>query len=246
MILVPFFALEMTLFQIALHLRADPQITLLIFCGVILIGLIGYYFSRKLVVLRALHEKNVKKIINFSDGDTGKIVGKVVFAGETLIAPLSKRKCVFYHIIVEHYQYRNRTRYWHKIIEEEEAADVVLSDGTGFAIIDANNSMSYLVPDANYSTSSSKTMTPELQKILDRHKIDSKGFFGFSKTLRCSEGILEKGEIFVVAGEGQWNETKDHNLNLPVPHVLVIVSGKEEKVFLTDDPEASKEPEPEQ
>ena len=66
-----------------------------------------------------------------------------------------------------------------------------------------------------------------MEKFLDRHNVDSKGFFGFSKTIRYREGILEEGEMFTVAGEGQWNKTVDHNLMLTSKNVLVLIPGKE-------------------
>jgi len=223
------------------HFDGDPQTVLLFIIVLVIIVVVSVYFSRKSIVLRGLRKKGVKKIKDFSDGDTGRVIGKVVFAGETILAPLSKRKCVYYHVIVEQYLPGGRGGDWRKIIEEEEKADVVIYDGTGYALIDAENAMGYLVHDVNYSSRWDNKPTPTLEKFLARHKVDSKNVLGATKTLRYREGVLEKGEKFVVAGEGQWNETKDHHLELPSEKVLVLIPGKKEELFLTDDPVAVQE-----
>jgi hypothetical protein len=223
--------------------KTDPMIIIIVLAGMSLIWFLAVYFSKRNRILRSLKGKELKQIGNFSDGDNGKIIGKVVFAGETLYAPLSKRQCVFYHLIVEEYRSTGKTYSWVTIFEEEGYGDVVVSDGTGYAIIAVDKSMNYLVPDSNYTSRSFNTMKPELKQILARHNVDPTGFLGFSKSLRCSEGILEKGELFTVAGEGQWNETKDHGLNISSSKVLVIIPQKNEKVILTDDPEAIQEQE---
>lgn len=207
-------------------------ISILVFIGSV------FFFTRQTRVLRGLKNTGIKKIRNFQDNDIGKISGRVVFAGETVNAPFSKRPCVYYHVIVEEYGYYGRSKNWHTIIEEERKGDIVMNDGTGYAIIDSNDALTYLVPDALYESGSEVELTDSLAAFLARHNVDSKGFFGFDKTLRYTEGILQKGEVFTVSGEGQWNLSKDHNLNIPAANVLVIIPGKAERVFLTDDPDA--------
>lgn len=210
----------------------------IIFLIILLIIVIAFYFTRRARVIRALKNTGLKRIRDFQDNDQGKITGTVVFAGDTIYAPFSKRKCVYYHVIVEEYSRRGKSKNWHTIIEEERKGDIVMNDGTGYAIIDSNDALTYLVPDAHYNSNGIEKLTDTLEEFLSRHNVEGRGFFGFHKTLRYSEGILEKGEVFTVSGEGQWNLAKDHKLNLPTAKVLVIIPGKAERVVLTDDTDA--------
>lgn len=193
-----------------------------------------YYFSTKKSVSRALNKTKVKKIDSFVNGDIGKIVGRVVLAGQTLQAPISKRKCCCYHIVVE--EGIGDINEWHERINEEKKADVIIYDGTGYAIIDTGKMISYLIPDANYSSGTFNDASPEINEYLSHHNFKSRGLFGFNKTLRYKEAVLEDGEMVAVTGVGQWNETQDHKLNLPTSKVLVITAQEEEKVYLSDDP----------
>ncbi len=199
-----------------------------------------FFYKRRLIVLRALRTTGLKKISDFKDNDVGKITGRVVYGGETVFAPISKRKCVYYRVIVEQYKYQGKSYHWIKIIDEERAGDIVMHDNSGYAVIDPNKSKNFLTEDVIQFSDSSDTLTSSLESYLAKHDVDSRGFFGAHKTLRYKEGILEKGEVFTVSGEGQWNETKDHKLNIPSGKVLVIIPGKAEHVYITDDPEASE------
>jgi hypothetical protein len=230
------------LFILLRHTNTDPRFVLVLIGIFILVSIVTYYFSRKAKVLRGLQRQGIKRIKDFADGDNGKVVGKVVFAGKKIYAPLSKRPCSYYHVIVEQYKRHGKSSSWVKIIEEEHTGDVVIQDGTGYAIIDTGKTMCYLIPDMVYTSGTFDDATPELETFLARHQNESTGLFGFNKELRYKEGILEKGEMFAVAGEGQWNKTQDHELNLPTAKVLVITAQAEEKVYLSDDPVTLEDP----
>ncbi|CAN5359251.1 hypothetical protein BH09BAC5_BH09BAC5_02320 [soil metagenome] len=225
---------------ILLSSKTDPVVYYIIVPVFLIILFFWYYFSKKAVVLRNLERAQSKKIISFSDGEKGKVSGKIVFAGETLTAPLSGRKCSYYHILVEQYRSGGKSGSWHKIIEEEKKGDVVIEDETGFAIVDTRFTMSYLVPDANYKSGSFSDPTPVMESVLRHYNIDPEGLLGFNKTLRYTEGILEKDELCVVSGTGQWNLAKDHNIKIPTEHVLVITTedSEREKIYISDDPQA--------
>lgn len=221
-------------------LRADPLFIFIVIGIVLAISAVGFYFSRKMVVLRNLRRAQGKQIRDFKDGDKGKISGHVVFAGETIYAPLTGRKCSYYYVLVEEYRSNGKSGSWHKIIEEERQGDVVLRDASGYAIIDTGKTMCYLVPDAKFESGSFNDPTPVLENYLRANNINPETWMGFNKKFRYREGILEKDEICTVSGEGQWNETKDHAINIPSPKVLVMtINTEEEKVYLTDDPEVA-------
>ncbi|TND08306.1 MAG: hypothetical protein FD123_2337 [Bacteroidetes bacterium] len=213
-----------------------PELVILFIIIVAALAVLGYYFSRKAVVRRGLRKSEEKKIGHFSDGDTGRVVGRVVFAGRTLTAPLSKRSCVYYHVVVEEYRSSGKSGSWHTVIEEEQKGDVVIFDGSHYAVIDTGNAKTYLVPDANYSSGTFNDATHELEQFLQRHNRTSTGLLGFNKSLRYREGVLERDETFAVAGRGRWTATHHHNLKLSAQRVLVISPGETGHVYLSDDP----------
>ncbi len=221
--------------------NVSPEVLIVIFLVFITIAIIYTYFSKRAVVLRNLEKAKEKKIINYTDGEKGKITGKIIFAGETLNAPLTGRKCSYYYVLVEEYRSGGKSGSWHKVIEDEKKGDVVLFDETGYAIIDTRFSMCYLVPDAKFESGSLNEPTKVLSDYLASKNIDETGFFGFNKKLRYSEGILEQDELCAVSGEGQWNLAKDHGVNIPSEHILVFTSNNpdHEKVYLSDDPMAT-------
>lgn len=228
----------MNTFLLRGRVKTDPEFVLVFLVAIVLVLIISYYFSKKNRVLRALKKSRTKFIVDFTDGDTGKFVGNVVLTGDSIYAPMSKRKCVFYHVIVEQY-YSGKHSGWRKVMEEEQKATVVIHDGSGYALVDAENSLAYLVPDESYTMKRFESATPELEKLLARNNVDTTDFFGFNRRFRYFEGVLQKGELFAVSGEGQWNETKDHQLNLPDEKVLVLIAEKgEQELYISDDPEA--------
>lgn len=205
---------------------------------VLLVGLVflfRYLFSRKMVVKRGLSDAGEKLIGDFSDGDSGKVMGKVVFPGKTLTAPLSKRRCVWYHVVVEQmHQSRNSADNWRTIIEEEEQGDVVLFDGTNYAAVDTTDVKSYLDPDVRYTTGTFVDASPALEKFLEQRGWSSTTFLGFNKEMRYREAVLEKDEVFTVAGKGHWVDNEELQLNIPAEKVLVI-SATHRPVYVSDD-----------
>lgn len=190
-----------------------------------------------------MRSEKVKRIADFKNGEKGKISGQILFAGETINAPLTGRRCVYYYVMVEEYRRSRSSANWHKIFEEEGMGDVEVDDGTGYAIIDTRFTMSHLVPDVKFHSGTFDDPPPKLEAYLSSRRIDGTTLLGFNKNLRYVEGILEKGETCVVSGEGQWNIAKDHHINIPAEQVLVITTDHAEhaKVYITDDPQAIDE-----
>lgn len=202
------------------------------------VGMYGYYFSDNAIIKRALRKVPAKRIGDFRDGDTGRITGRVVFAGKTLIAPLSKRPCAWFDITVEEYYrtHSNRGGRWMVIINAKKSADVVLFDGTHYALIDTKYADSYLVKDGKYESGTFNDASDDLEFFLSEYGTTSTGFLGLNRQLRYREGILEKGETCSVSGTGRWVEAKEKGLDIPAQKILVISTKEGKPVYVTDDP----------
>ena len=107
--------------EILLILKANLKIIIpvIMFSVVVIIGIIAYYFSNKRKILREFKKSRKKQINSVKEKEYVKIIGKTKPINEYLEAPLSGRKCVYYHVIVEVKANKN----WRKIINEEMYQD---------------------------------------------------------------------------------------------------------------------------
>jgi len=207
---------------------------------VIVIGaiiLISLYFSKKAVIKRKLKKAIVKRISDFVSGDIAKVVGKVEYIGEPLIAPLSGRRCAYYYVLVEQQVSTGKSSHWNTIIEEEVGGKFVIRDGRHCAHIDSTNVKSVLVEDRQYKSGYGHDATAELERYLNAHGQKSEGTFGWNKTIRYKEGVLEEGELIAAMGRGEWKNADQGQLPDNYDRVLAITSTETEPVYLSDDPE---------
>jgi hypothetical protein len=176
----------------------------------------------------------------FADGASGKITGNIRFLGKTLKAPLSGRKCAYYHVLIEQYESTGRAGHYMTKHESEEAGDVIIEHNGTYAVIHTNLIKSYLVDDRKYTSGLLKNTTPQLEAFLKNHNLSSESFLGMNKSMRYREGILEEGEAIAVMGKGFWKSKEEFTFPIPNPKVLVIEPDSENPVYLSDDPETVK------
>ena len=79
-----------------------------------------------------------------------------------------------------------------------------------------------------------------LEKLLRKHQKESTGFFGFNKTLRYREGIIEEGEAIAVKGLAQWKTLSEPIEGYSYSKLLTLTGDKKHKLIITDVPEATK------
>lgn len=220
-----------------------PEILFPIGVGIVItaIVIISLYYNKKAIIKRKLKKAVGKKISDFISGDIAKVVGKVEFAGEPLIAPLSGRRCAHYYVLVEQQVSSGKSSHWDKIIEEDVAGKFVIRDGRYYAHVNYQNVKSYLVEDKQFSSGFRNDATPELERYLNAHGQKSEGYFGWNKTIRYKEGVLEEGELIAVVGRGEWKTADQVQLPDTYDRVLEISATEKEPVYLSDDPETVKQ-----
>jgi len=219
-----------------------PEIIIPIAIGIVIliVVFISFYFSKKAVIKRKLKKAIGKKISDFVSGDIAKVVGKVEFVGEPLIAPLSGRRCAHYYVLVEEKVSSGKSSHWNTLIEEEVAGKFVIRDGRHCAHINNQNVKSYLVEDREFASGFGNDATPELERYLNAHGQKSEGVFGWNKTIRYKEGVLEEGELIAAVGRGEWKTAEQAQLPDTFERVLEISATEQEPVYLSDDPETVK------
>ncbi|NOU19729.1 MAG: hypothetical protein HOO91_19400 [Bacteroidales bacterium] len=207
-----------------------------VFIVILAFVLLGLYFNKKAVIKRKLKKAVGKKISDIVSGEIAKVVGKVEFVGEPLIAPLSGSHCAYYYVLVEQQKSTGKSTHWDTIIEEEVGGKFVIRDGRHCAHIDSRNVKSVLVEDRQYSSGYGNDATLELEKYLNGHGQKSEGVFGWNKNIRYKEGVLEEGELIAAMGRGEWKNAEQVQLPDTYDRVLEISSTDQEPVYLSDDP----------
>jgi len=202
-----------------------------------------YYFSTRQIILRKLSKTRQKSVASLKTNEFVKIHGKALHVQEPLIAPLSKRKSIFYTIEIEKKVSTGKSSRWKTIVKEEKIQDFFIEQNGSYAIIkptkSPKNYISHLVVDKKSSSGTFNDPTPEFEELLQKYHIDSTNFFGFNKQLRYKEGVIEVGEKITVAGIAKWK-----TLNEPIPEysyskIVALESTDKEKLIITDHPKAS-------
>ncbi|BAX82142.1 hypothetical protein [Labilibaculum antarcticum] len=205
---------------------------------VILISVV--FFSKKAIIKRKLKKSVLRKIADFKDGELARIVGTVEFVDAPLLSPLSNRKCSYYYVHIEQKVSSGKNSKWKTIIEEEISNKFLIREETSCAFINDSKIKSYIVQDESYSSGFFTDASENLENYLASKGYKSEGSWGFNKTLRYKEGILEEGEKIAVFGMGEWKDAAELNLPEKYGQVLAIKSSAEDSIYLSDDPDTTE------
>lgn len=214
----------------------EPLFVILVLAIIGLVFIFTYFFSKKAIIKRKLKKSNLKNISEFKDGDVARIVGKVEIINTPLLSPLTNRKCSYFHVLVEQEVSSGKSTKWETIIEEKQSNEFIITKDDNYAFINDSNIKSYVVDDATYKSGFLNDPTEHLENYLSGKGYKSENFFGFNKTLRYKEGVLEEGEEIAVLGRGEWKEASELNLPEKYGKILEITSNAEDAVYLSDDP----------
>ena len=209
------------------------------FSSMAIVGVIAYYFSNKKIMLREFKKTRKKPINRIQEKEYAKIIGKAKHVNEPLIAPLSGRKCVYYHVIVE----VKGDKSWRKIINEEKYQDFFIESSSEMAIVKMSalqKSMRrfHLVKDYKEKSGFRNDAPEKLEAYLKYHNKKSKGFFGVNKTVRYTEGIIELNEPIAVKGISNWKILNEPIEGYSYSKILTLTGTKKEKLLVTDEPKA--------
>ncbi|GJM61876.1 MULTISPECIES: hypothetical protein [Persicobacter] len=208
------------------------------FIGFIILGFIifSHFFTEKAIVKRKLKKAPLKKIKNFRNGQTARIVGQVVPVNEALKAPLSGRACAEYHVEVQQKKSQGKSSKWVKVIDDQKSIPFLIKEGDHFAIIEASEKRSYIVKDAKFDSGFLNDASPKLKQYLKNHGHDDENWLGMNKSFKYHEGILEPGEKIAVYGEGRWVTAQELELPEAFGKILVMQSGMD-ALYISDDPD---------
>ena len=219
--------------------HSELAIPALMFSAVVIVGVIGYYFSNKKIMLREFKKSRKKPINRIQEREYAKVIGQAKSINEPLEAPLSGRKCVYYHVEVEVRGDKN----WRKIINDERYQDFFIETSSEMALVNMSESQKsmrrlYLVKDYNAKSGFRNDAPEKLQAYLKRHNKKSVGVFGGNKTIRYTEGVIELNEPIAVKGVAAWKMLEEPLAGYTYSKILTLSGTKKEKLLVTDKPKA--------
>jgi hypothetical protein len=164
-----------------------------------------WYNSEEQVVKRRLRSLPRTQIRQISEGSIVKVVGRVNFCNQPLIAPFSGRPCTYYKVIVDEYvrdydRDNENSGHWKTVIEEVQEQDFILKDETGQCVVRMVNAKCAVNKDANFQSGTFRDASPVLENFLASYNKSATSFFGLNKSMRYKEGIFEANEKVAVIG----------------------------------------------
>lgn len=211
----------------------------LMFLTIILVGVLSVYFSKKNRMLREFKKSRKKNINSIKRNEYAKIIGKAKHVKSPLIAPLSGRECVYYHVIVEVKNDKN----WRKIIDDVKAQDFFIATNTEMAIVktsDLDKSFKHvhLVKDFNKKSGFRNDAPEKLEAYLKSYNKKSTGFLGVNRQMRYREGVIELNESIAVKGLSEWKHLSEPIEGYSYSKILTLTGTKKQKLLVTDEPKA--------
>jgi hypothetical protein len=222
------------LFSIA---KSNPLTFVLIIVAIVAIIAIAHYYNKENRILRELKKSRSTRIHRAKQNEYVKLIGKAVGGNNLLIAPLSKRPCLYYYVYVE----KKGDKSWRKYLSAEEKQDFFLDvDGERAIIKPAMTHfdfrLRYLVFDHEDSSGTFNDAKAHLESFLKQHDKSSTGFLGWNKTLRFKEGVIEPGETIAVKGIAEWKAIEEEIDGINYSKILTLKGIAEKKLIITDHP----------
>lgn len=224
----------------------------------VVLGLFLYFYSKQpsLVARNELRHSALTKIEEIKDGEVVKVVGKVVYSGSTLKAPISGRTCSYYFVEILKWGYdtadiadsafdifldtdsSSSGGSWQILLKKEAACNLLIKSGNTYILIETKNINSSVVID-HYQTDkqlsmwkilSGKKNPIQMQEFLKKNGLSNIDY----QSLGYKEGIFEEGETISAIGQARWKDVKDTKLNIPASKVLIIGANAKEPVLVSD------------
>ena len=211
-------------------------------CVIALIIFLVYFYSPKTIILRRLKKLRYSRIGSLQSHKYAKIEGKALNVEEPLIAPLSKRRCVYYKINIQKKVKSGKSSHWDTIVNEEIIQDFFVEQSGERLLIfpkkNPKNYYDYLVTDKTANSGTFNDPTPEFKTLLNNYNIETEGMFGFNKEIRYTESIIEIGERITVAGFVKWVELENPIADYNYSRVASLIAKDKTKILITDSPDA--------
>lgn len=188
----------------------------------------NYYFSKAAKTKRSVNKVKERLIQDFQNGTIGRITGKAIDIGESMISPVSGRKGLYHRLGVVETSGKYSTLFFEKQLNKR----IVLQDSSGYAVVYLDKAEEVYSSEMDYFPSASAIPPANPAQFLrDNHIVDT-DHFGNKKQLTIREFEVTEGMQLSVVGHGEWESTSSLGLNLPVSSLLVLRSVAHQAVLV--------------
>lgn len=217
-----------------------PIIAVFGFSFMILSAFLFYYFSNAQKIIRTLSKLPIKQIGVLKNNEFTRFSGKALNVNQPLIAPFSKRKCVFYIIKIQQKKKGSKKSYWETLVDEEKIQKFFLENNGEFALIspteNPKNYIRHLIFDKTIDSKSLDNSKLEFETLIKHYNLDKKSSYNSNKPLRYSEAIIEVGEQITVAGFAKWKTLTTPIKGYSYSKIAELESSDKQKLIITDLP----------
>jgi len=186
--------------------------------------------------LRALPRRSLAEL---PEGTSARIVGRAEAIDDTLEAPLTGRRCLYYTAIVE----LSEGNHWREIIREDRAVMFVLDDGSARAIVDPSSSKVALEFDGKSDSGFLDNPNEREQAFLDAHNTPGRRLV-FNRSLRYREAVIEVGETIAIFGaavrEPDPTAQPEAAYRGDAPTRLLMTSSRKQPMIISDSRAATR------
>lgn len=171
-------------------------LALVLVLGGVSAGIASWYWSATARLRRALRQAKHVSIAEAPEGSVVRLDGRVV-EGETLEAPLTRRRCVYYVAIVDEFVAGSTPDSWRELAREARGVQFTIEDGTGRAIVDPDGAHADVDLDRTSTSNLVEAPTAAQAAFLERKGVKLTGWSS-GTTLRYREGVFEVGEPIAI------------------------------------------------
>jgi hypothetical protein len=211
-------------------------IPVILLIGGVILGVAGWgiYRNRKRFML--IENTQLVQVQDLQPG-LFQLHGHAVAMGPLLRSPLTNSECVYFRFLLE--EQRTRTvdagprggsrveKYWHPVIDDAQATQAAIDDGTGWAEVELKDAEVVLKVSAARNSGSFQSAPPDVKKRLEKkYNHSTKGWF-FEKTTRYSEMLVKEGDDLFVLGEAVPRDDKGKRFCVVKGEHPLLVSDKD-------------------
>lgn len=214
-------------------------VVLIVFVVIMLLVFVSlFFFSEKKKIIRFLNKLPYSSIASLKIGEYSKIIGVVQDVNEAFIAPLSKRKCVFYAIKIEQ-KIKNRKNFkWIELVKDENIQEFIIEKNGNVVLIEPSvspkNYRDFLSDKYSVSLNTFKGSNSEVDSLLKKYNLDKVSLLRGNKRVRLSETIIEIGDEVTVAGLVNSKELKKAIKGYSYSKIFAFESFGKQKLIITD------------
>jgi len=205
-----------------------------------LVGFIYVFMKLKTYARRFNVEDQIKdaestSIQDFIDGDSGKIIGKVIPLDNPLIAPLTNKKCVYYYATIKQNAQGEHGPTLKVIADEKKSCEFLVADDTGLAKFYFEGAKLFIKDGITVKTGMFNNTKGNTNSFLNKHGISTGFFSRFGRKYTVSENVVVIGKGVAISGQGKWDATTDPIEKRTNPNTLIFRHSEEAPLHLSDD-----------